>query len=126
MSPPSPPTRKAPEAIRDATQAAEGVSQKLWFLDLKFEQFATPRLIGFVFVAALVLFAILGVGSAAYALWTLPAIQAVIVTILVVLQLAILAVGLRVFLECCLIVFRIADHLAFLRYLKPNNDIDEA
>ena len=61
-----PATRQAPQAIRAASQAADDVSKKLWFLDLKFEQFATPRLIGFVFVASLLMMALIGIGFVVY------------------------------------------------------------
>lgn len=113
------PPRRPPQAIQAATQAAEDVSQKLWFLDLQFEQFATPRLIGFVFIGSLLLLVLLGVGAVAYAIWTLPVIQAVLVVIAVFIELVIFAICLRVFLECCLVGFRIAEHLSNLRFLKP-------
>ena len=117
-----PPTRKAPEAIRAATQAADEVSQKLWFLDLKFEEFATPRLIGFVFVAGLLLLSLLAVGLAGYAFLNLPILKAVFVIIFDLIVLIVLAIGLRVFLECCLVGFRIAEHLSYLRYLKTDHE----
>lgn len=117
-----PPTRKAPGAIRAATQAADDVSQKLWFLDLKFEQFATPRLIGFVFVASLLLMALVGVGVIGYAILNRPLIQAVFISIAMLIEIVVFAIAMRVFLECCLVVFRIAEHLSYLRYLKPNED----
>lgn len=117
-----PPTRKAPEAIRAATQAADEVSQKLWFLDLKFQEFATPRLIGFVFIAALLLLSLTGIGFAVYAFLNLPVIKAVFVIIFDLIVLIMLAIGLRVFLECCLVGFRIAEHLSYLRYLKTDNE----
>jgi hypothetical protein len=106
------------DSIRLATETVENVSNKLWFLDLRFEQFATPRLIGFVFVASLLLLGLIGVGAIGYGLWTLPALQALIVGIVVVIELVILAICLRVFLECCLIAFKIADHLSHLRHLE--------
>lgn len=125
-SPPTPPTpppaRKTPEALRAASQAADDVTQKLWFLDLKFEQFATPRLIGFVFVAWLLIFSLIGVGVVLYALFNLPIVQAVVVAVFSIIYLVVAAVGLRVFLECCLVVFRVAEHLSYLRYLKPSEE----
>jgi GYF domain 2/Domain of unknown function (DUF4282) len=117
-----PPTRKAPEAIRAATQAADEVSQKLWFLDLKFEEFATPRLIGFVFVAALSLLPLVASGVLGYAFLNLPVIKAVFVVIVDLIGLTILAIGLRVFLEFCFVGFRIAEHLSYLRYLETDHD----
>jgi len=118
--PPLQPPRSpiGPDSLRLATETAENVSRKLWFLDLRFEQFATPRLIGFVFVASLLLLGLVGVGAIGYGLWTLPALQALFVGIFVVIELVILAICLRVFLECCLIAFRIADHLSHLRHLE--------
>lgn len=125
--PPTPPkTRKAPDAIRAATQAADDVSKKLWFLDLKFEQFATPRLIGFVFVASLLMLALIGVGAIGYAFLEMPAIKAAFVSFIILLQVMFLAVGMRVFLEGCLVVFRIAEHLSNLRYLKPQSEDSDA
>ncbi|MEZ6126822.1 MAG: GYF domain-containing protein [Planctomycetaceae bacterium] len=114
----SPRSPLGPDSLRLATETAENVSRKLWFLDLRFEQFATPRLIGFVFVASLLLLAMIGIGAIGYALFTLPALQALIVGITVVIEIVILAICLRVFLECCLIAFKIADHLSHLRHLE--------
>ena len=102
--PPTPAkTRKAPDAIRAATQAADDVSKKLWFLDLKFEQFATPRLIGFVFVASLLMLAVAGAGVIGYGFLNDPVIEAAFTSVVVLFILVFLAVGMRVFLEGCLV-----------------------
>ena len=125
--PPTPAkTRKAPDAIRAATQAADDVSKKLWFLDLKFEQFATPRLIGFVFVASLLMLAVAGAGVIGYGFLNDPVIEAAFTSVVVLFTLVFLAVGMRVFLEGCLVVFRIAEHLSNLRYLKPQSGDSDA
>lgn len=125
--PPTPAkTRKAPDAIRAATQAADDVSKKLWFLDLKFEQFATPRLIGFVFVASLLMLAVAGAGVIGYGFLNDPVIEAAFTSVVVLFILVFLAVGMRVFLEGCLVVFRIAEHLSHLQHLNPQSGESDA
>ena len=112
------PSPKAVQTIHAAADAADQVSKKLWFLDLKFESFATPRLIGFVFVASLLTLCLLFIGIIFYALWTLPVLQAAFVIIVDLLMLTLLAVFARVWLEIFLLSFRIAESLNNLRYLK--------
>ncbi len=41
--------------VQQVAQASQEVSTKLWFLDLKFETFATPSLVGFAFLAWMVI-----------------------------------------------------------------------
>ncbi|QDS88836.1 hypothetical protein EC9_30310 [Rosistilla ulvae] len=118
-----PPSRKSPEAVRTALKASDNVSKKLWFLDLKFEQFATPRLIGFLFAASLLLLVLLGVGSIGYALLNYPVLQAAIISVVTIIYLFILAVGMRVFFEGCLLMFRMTEHLSNLRHLRPEDDL---
>lgn len=117
-SPPQPPP--LPDKFRTARETAEQVSQKLWFLDLKFEQFATPRLIGFIFTTALIVLLLLAGASTVYVLWNFPVIQAVFILLFNFVFLALLAIGLRVFLEWYLVIFRMAEHLSYLRYLKTD------
>ena len=112
-----------PESLRAATEAAAQVSQKLWFLDLSFEQFATPRLIGFVFVAALAGLVLLAIGLAFYVLFNLPVLQAAFVLAFDLILLGILAVCMRVFLECCLLGFKVAEHLSHLRHLANDEHL---
>lgn len=118
-TPPNPPPSQ-PESLRAAAEAAAEVSRKLWFLDLSFQQFATPRLIGFVFTTALVGLMLSAIGIAAYALLNEPVIKAVFIIIFDVILLALLAVCLRVFLESCLLGFRAVEHLSYLRYLEKD------
>ena len=120
--PPDIPPRSHPESFRIATDAAMQVSQRLWFLDLKFEQFATPRLIGVVFAAAIIVMAFFACGLAIYVLLNFPALQAIFILLFDFALLVLFAIGFRVFLECCLVGFRIAEHLSYLKYLQKGED----
>ena len=117
------PRPSQPESLRAATEAAAQVSQKLWFLDLTFQQFATPRLIGFVFTTALVGLVLAAIGIALYSLLNFPVIQAAFILVFDVILLALLAVCLRVFLECCLLGFKVAEHLSHLRHLAKDEEL---
>ena len=121
-TPPSPPSSQ-PESLRAAAEAAAQVSEKLWFLDLSFQQFATPRLIGFVFSAALVGLVLMAIGTAFYALYNEPALKAAFIIVFDVMLLAFLAVCLRVFLECCLLGFKAVEHLSYLRHLEKDEKL---
>jgi hypothetical protein len=116
-----PPPRTTPEALKRASESVEQVSQKLWFLDLKFTEFATPRLIGFVFAAYLLLSVLAEVAVIFYALLNMPVIQATFGIVFEAIFLVFLAICFRVFLETFLVIFRIAEHLSYLRYLKKDD-----
>lgn len=109
-----------PETIRAATEAADQVSQKLWFLDLKFERFATPSLIGFIFAVVLAGLAILACVGIVHSLFNRPVVQAAFYSVGILLACTVWAVIARVILESCLLAFRIAEHLSYLRYLKQD------
>lgn len=115
-----PNSHSQPEQIRAAVEAATQVSQKLWFLDLKFQQFATPRLIGFVFVTSLTGLMLLTIEIVIYAVFKEPIINAVFISIASVIILVFVAICLRVFLECCLLGFRAVEHLSYLQYLEKD------
>lgn len=117
-SPPPPRSEKSVQTIQAATEAVEQVSQRLWFLDLRFESFATPRLIGFVFAASLVCLLLAFFVVIVYAVLNLPLIKAAFVIIVDLLLLALLAIWIRVCLEICLLGFRVAEHLKHLHYLE--------
>lgn len=110
----------AANTIKNIEQQAEKISNKLWFLDLKFTEFFTPRLIGVVYALFMLLTTGLTIWGCFYALWTLPVIKAAIAMVALVIYLAISAVCFRVFLETFLVVFRIAEHLSYLKYLKKD------
>lgn len=117
-SPPPPRSEKSVQKIQAATEAVDQVSQQFRFLDLRFESFATPKLIGFVFAASLACLSILFFAAIVYAVLNLPLIQAVVVIIIDLLLLALLAIWIRVCLEICLLGFRVAEHLRHLRFLE--------
>lgn len=97
--------------VQQVAQASQEVSTKLWFLDLKFETFATPSLVGFAFLAWMAICVLVLVGTAVYGLFNYPAIQAVIGVVVTALVLLIYTILVRVFFESLLIAFRISEHL---------------
>lgn len=109
---------RAHKVIEDVGRTTEAVTQKLWFLDLKFSEFATPRLIGFVFLLYLILCGLSFVAFVGYTLLTLPVLFAAAAIVADLILTLISAVLVRVFLEAFLVVFRIAESLTQLRYLK--------
>jgi hypothetical protein len=112
-----PPQRGSSASIQTVTDTAD-LEDEFSFLDLKFEQFATPKLIGFVFATSLVVLVLSTVGAAGYALLYYPVIQAVFFVLVAIVLFVLLAVAIRVCLELFLVAFRIAEHLSFLRYLQ--------
>jgi len=121
----APPIRppSSPESVRAAAEAAAQVSRKLWFLDLSFQQFATPRLIGFVFITALVGLVLTAIGVAFHVLFNFPVLKAAFILVVDVIILGMLAVCLRVFLECCLLGFKMVEHLSHLRHLANDEEL---
>jgi hypothetical protein len=112
--------KRIPSAIRTIGEQSEKISKKLWFLDLKFTQFFTPKLIGFVFVLFILTTVIGLVCVGVYVVLALPLLQAIFVFIVEAIIFVVLAICLRVFLETFLVLFRIAEHLSYLRYLEKD------
>lgn len=108
----------ASKMIGNTTRTAKEVSKKLWFLDLNFEQFATPRLIGVVFLLWMILAALSVVGTLVYVVITMPVWLAALVLVGHLISAIISAVILRVTLEIFLIIFRLVEHLENLKYLR--------
>ena len=104
--------------IGNTTRTAKEVSKKLWFLDLSFEQFATPRLIGVVFLLWMILAALSVAGTLVYVVITMPVWLAALVLVGHIISAIISAVILRVTLEIFLIIFRLVEHLENLKYLR--------
>jgi hypothetical protein len=98
------------------------LTDRVGFLDLTFRQFATPHLIGVVFTLALLVLAGSFVYWTDYALGTFVAKKAAFAIVLLVITHGFLAVGLRVSLELCVVVFRIAEHLSHLRHLGDGRE----
>ncbi len=101
-------TRKTAKQI---AQASDDLSTKLWFLDLKFETFATPSLIGFAFLAWMLLCLLNFAGIAIYGLFNYPALQAIGGILVTAIGSLLSTILVRVFFESLLIAFRIAEHL---------------
>ena len=112
---------RARQVIADMERKTEVVTQKLWFFDLKFSQFATPRLIGFVFLLYLLLACVGCVTFAGYAMLHMPLLHAVASIAAYIIAAIISAILVRVFLEAFLVVFRIAESLQYLKTIaeKP-------
>ena len=108
----------ASKMIGNTTRTAKEVSKKLWFLDLSFEQFATPRLIGVVFLLWMILAALSVAGTLVYVVITMPVWLAALVLVGHIISAIISAVILRVTLEIFLIIFRLVEHLENLKYLR--------
>ena len=103
------------KVIGTTTKTAKQVSQKLWFLDLKFEQFATPRLIGAVFLLWMLMCVVSFAGTMVYAVITMPIWLAAIVMTGNLLASLLSAICVRVILETFLVMFRMVEHLENLK-----------
>jgi hypothetical protein len=122
--PPPVPGRASRGALDTAGEAVDGFADRVGFLDLKFERFATPHLIGLVFTLALV---VLSLGFLSFVVYMLfvhetTAVKAVLGIVAAAILYGFLAVCLRVFLELSVVVFRIAEHLSYLRYLGAKDE----
>lgn len=120
--PPPVPGGASRGALPSAEDAVARLAERVKFLDLKFQQFATPHLIGVVFALALVVLLISFVYWTDHALTVLTAKKAAFAIVGLVIAHGFLAVCLRVFLELCVVVFRIAEHLSHLRHLGDNRE----
>lgn len=105
-----------------AGKVVDDLTDRVGFLDLKFQQFATPHLIGVVFTLALIVLSLSFLAGVGYALWYFPVIKAAFSILGALIVYGFLAVCLRVYLELCVVVFRIAEHLSHLRYLTPKDE----
>ena len=107
--------RKARDTVDAVNKTSEKVSKKCWFLDLKFESFFTPKLIGFAFLAWMVIALLSLAGSAVWLLLTYPALQAALGIVGDALVLLIATILVRVFFENLLVFFKVAEHLRHLK-----------
>jgi hypothetical protein len=122
--PPPIPNADGRGRLQSAGEAVERVTDRVSFLDLKFEQFATPYLIGILFTLALVVLSLTFIGLSVYSLFNYTAVRAAATMVAGVIVYGFMAVCLRVFLELCVVVFRIAEHLSYLRHLAKVPDPD--
>lgn len=107
--------RKARDTVESVNKTSEQVSKKFWFLDLKFESFFTPKLVGFAFFAWMVVALLSLAGSGVWLLLTLPAIQAAFGIVCDALVLLVMTILVRVFFENLLVFFRVAENLRHLK-----------
>jgi hypothetical protein len=114
---------RARRTFRKAEEQAEKVAAKLWFLDLKFSQFFTPKLVGLLWALNLCLVAIFFLGSLAstvYYLFTLNPLHALFMIVVQFFALLCEVIFTRIVLEVFLVTFRISDQLE--RMKNPAND----
>jgi hypothetical protein len=104
--------------IKKAGEQAEKVAAKLWFLDLKFSQFFTPKLVGATWALFLCLVVIGFLTSTVYNLATMTVLRALLAIIGELLVSAFAVVFSRVILELFLVTIRIAEHLESLKHLE--------
>ena len=107
--------RKARDTVESVTKTSDEVSKKFWFLDLKFETFFTPKLVGFAFFAWMLIALLALAGSSVWLLLTYPALQAALGIIGDALVLLVATILVRVYFETLLIFFRVAEHLRHLK-----------
>ena len=106
---------KSPINVQALGEKAEEMNQKVWFLDLKFSRFVTPKLIGFLF-AAYIIFLLLGfVGFMVYGIFNKPIIEVALGTVGLLIAIVFNLIIVRVLMETALVIFRIEEHLSALR-----------
>jgi hypothetical protein len=106
---------KSPINVQALGEKAEEINQRVWFLDLKFTRFVTPKLIGVLF-AAYIVFILLGfVGFIAYGIFNKPIIEVVLVAFGMAVAIVFNLIVVRVLSEIALVIFRIEEHLSALR-----------
>jgi hypothetical protein len=114
------PAERARQAFQKAEEHADKVAAKLWFLDLKFAHFFTPKLAGALWAIFLCLIAIEFLISFFQSLALLPAHPFVSLggMLLALVGLVFGVVCSRVVLEVLLVTFRIAERLENLKHLE--------
>ena len=105
------------QTFQKAEEHADKVAAKLWFLDLKFGRFFTPKLVVALWAIYLCLVVILFLGGAVHCLLTLNALYALGLIVVQFISLLFAVISARVILEAILVIFRIAEHLEALRHL---------
>ena len=73
-----------------------------------------------MFVAGLLIICITFASMAVYGLLNHPILEVLVVLAFYLVFCFLMAIALRVCLECCLIAFRISDHLSHLKYLEKD------
>jgi hypothetical protein len=120
------PAERARQAFQKAEEHADLVADKLWYLDLKFTHFFTPKLAGALWAIFLCLIGIQFLISFFQSLALLPSHPFLSLggTLLALVGLVFGAVCSRVVLEVLLVTFRIAERLENLKYLEHLSRIE--
>jgi hypothetical protein len=109
---------RARRTFEKAGEQAEKVAQELWFLDLKFTRFFTPKLVGALWAIFLCLVVFIFLGSTVYYLFTYNALYALAAILFQLLGLSFTVLWIRILLEVFLVMFRIAEQLESLKNLE--------
>lgn len=107
-----------PRTFVMAEQQVETVSRKLWFLDLTFRQFATPKIIGFLWALYLIGACMMFGWGVFSSLMALPVLFAALAVIGYALLTVFVVMFTRVFFEFLLVIFRVNENLGSLKHLE--------
>jgi len=94
-----------------AEEQSEKVAAKLWFLDLKFKRFFTPKLAGPLWAIYSCLAVVLFLGSVVYDLFNLGLFFAPFAIVVQFTFLVVAVIFARIVLEAALAIVRAAEHL---------------
>ena len=106
------------QTLQKAEEHADKVAAKLWFLDLKFTQFFTPKLVGALWAIYLCLLVLAFVASAVQTVMHINPLFAIFVILFQFVVMVFAAISARVFLEFILVMFRVAERLEPLQNLE--------
>jgi hypothetical protein len=106
---------KSPINVQALGEKAEEMNQKVWFLDLKFSRFVTPKLIGGLFAVYIIFFLFGAAGILIYGIFNDTIINVALGAVGLVIVGTLSLVIVRVLMEIALVIFRIEDHLSALR-----------
>lgn len=112
--------------MEQAALRADQMSKRFWLLDLKFEQFVTPRLVGVMWSLYLLIAILSFAAFVVYALWAFPVIQAALAIALNLILTIFAMMLVRVVLEIFLVAFRAVERLKPLQNLAYLQQIAES
>ena len=101
--------------IQALEEKADEINQKVWFLDLKFTRFVTPKLIGVLFATYIVCILLGFVGFIVFGIFNKPILEVALGTVGLAIAIVFNLILVRVLMEIALVIFRIENHLAAIR-----------
>ena len=113
---------RARRTLRMAEEQADKVAAKLWFLDLKFTRFFTPKLVGPLWAIYLCLVVVSLLGSVVYDALNLSLFVVPFVMVIQFVFLLFAVIFTRIILEVILAIFRIAERLEPPKHLDDLAD----